>query len=79
MSKKITKEQVRAHLKTHWKKAGGCGVCGSNAWKVGDEEFIVSTEDRATTLPLAIITCESCGNVLTLSADVIREKTPSPV
>lgn len=76
MSKKVTKDQVRAHLKTHWKKAGGCTVCGSNAWKVADEEYMLTTEDRAFALPLAIITCESCGYILTLSADIIREKTP---
>lgn len=74
MKMKVTKDQIRAHLKKMWKKDGACSVCGSNSWQVVDEEFCLTNEDMSIRLPICVITCEKCGFVHLLSAEPIRAK-----
>ena len=70
----ITKTEIRAHLKKYWNRQGNCPVCGCNEWEVLDGEFVIKAAQGEGQLPITVVHCGKCGNIIFLAADVIRKE-----
>ena len=68
-SKSLSKDEVRAHLKSQWKTEGNCG---SNSWVVAEEEYCLPGLHEAKNYPVSLVCCEECGAMMFFSSEIIR-------